>query len=510
MRIEGLAEGRLRGAIHGSGTVTLEVKAAEGGPTLGARVAFGTGGMSGGVVGQALTAFALLYYNQVIGMSPAAVGLALMVSLIFDAVWDPAIGLWSDNTRSRMGRRHPFMYAAIIPASVAFWLLWSAPTGLSESGNFAWLLSALLAVRFFTSLFEVPSIALATELAPGYNTRTGLLSLRYFWAVLGGVLMSILAYQVFLSDRNGGLTNREGFAGYGLAGAAIIGVSLFIASIGTHRTAARFTPPPLVSRSPAALIGEIRSALTNPNFAVIFIAGLFLGISGGLNTGLNMYFNIYFWNLSTDSLTLLTLAGLVGSVIGISLAPAAARRWGKKPVALTLFGLTVVITNLPMVLRLLGILPGNGWPLLVPLLCAETFVVATMGLMVAVIITSMLADVVEDNAVRSGRRSDGLFFAANSVLSKFVTGIGTFGSGLMLVAVGFPRSAAPGQVEQPVMHALAILYLPASVTLAALAIGSLSFFRIDQAKHEENLLRLRSATLADQEDGEPYLAERRD
>ncbi len=486
--------------------MTAERRVTEKGPGLAVRTAFGLGAMSAGVLTQALNTMALLFYNQVIGMSPATVGLALMVSLIFDAFWDPAIGLWSDNTRSRMGRRHPFMYAAIIPAGVTFWLLWSPPVGLSEGGNFAWLLCTLLGVRFFSSLYEVPSTALVPELAPDYNARTNLLGLRYFWGVIGGVLASVLAFQIFLSDRNGGLTSREGFAANGVAGAVIISVTLLISCVGTHQAAARFQHPPATSRRPAALLAEVWSAVTNRNFAAIMIFALFAGTAGGLNAGLTMYFNLYFWSLSTDDLTLLTVAALLASVIGVFLAPAVSRRWGKKRVALALLGTSVFTAVLPMALRLLGVLPGNDWPGLLPLLFVETLIAGAMTLMLLIIVVSMLADVVEDNAVRTGQRSEGLFFAANSLLSKSVSGVGTLGAGLMLTAVNFPRQAAPGQVSQETIHALGFIYLPVALVLSALALASLVFFRIDQAKHEENLSLLRSGALADETIGEPHVS----
>jgi|SRR5215217_153499 len=478
--------------------MAAEDKAATRGPGLAVGTAFGMGAMSAGLLSQALSTLALLFYNQVIGMSPATVGLVLMISLIFDAVWDPAIGLWSDNTRSRIGRRHPFMYAAIIPTGVAFWLLWSPPVGLSEGGNFAWLLTTLLAVRFFSSLYEVPSTALAPELAPDYDARTGLLGLRYFWGVLGAVLISVLAFQVFLSERNGGLGSREGFAANGVAGGVIISVTLLISCLGTHRAAQRFTPPPALSRRLGEVLQEVWSAITNRDFAAIMLSGMFVGTAAGLTTGLTLYFNLYLWGLSTDDLTVLTMAGLIASVIGVFLAPAATKRWGKKPVALALFALSVVTAVMPMTLRLLGVLPGNEWPGLLPLLFVETLFAAAMGLMVLIIMTSMLADVVEDNAVRTGRRSEGLFFAANSILSKAVTGVGTLGAGLMLTAVDFPRHAAPGQVSEGMIHKLGYIYLPVALVLAALSLVALARYRIDRARHEENLSRLQSASLAEQ------------
>lgn len=472
-------------------------------PGFGVSTAFGIGAVSAGVLTQALTSLALLFYNQVVGMSPVAVGLALMISLVCDALWDPAIGLWSDNTRSRIGRRHPFMYAAVIPAGLFFWLLWTPPAGLSEDGAFAWLLTMLLASRFFSSLYEVPSTALAPEMAPDYHARTGLLGLRYFWAVIAAVGMGVLAFQVFLSERRGGVTSREGYAEYGLVGAVIITLTLAASCLGTQRAAAALPAPPAPPLKLPALAAEIRAALTNRNFAAIMFASLFGAISSGLTASLTTYFNLYLWGLSTDQLSLLILPGLVASVVGVALSPVVARRWGKKRSALALFVVSVTASALPMALRLLGVLPGNNWPWLVPLLFVEVMIASTCTLMVMILSTSMLADVVEDNAVRTGARSEGLFFSVNGLLAKSVNGLGTLGAGLMLTVVGFPRNAAPGQVDDAIVHALGFIYLPIALILTILSLIALSRFGIDEATHERNLDRLRSLAADARSTGEP-------
>ncbi|RYF92679.1 MAG: hypothetical protein EON95_11580 [Caulobacteraceae bacterium] len=475
------------------------------GPGFGVATAYGVGAVSAGVLTQALTGLALLFYNQVVGLNPAVVGLALMISLVFDAFWDPAIGLWSDHIRSRMGRRHPFMYAAILPAGLFFWLLWTPPAGLSDAGTFAWLVVMLLAARFFSSLYEVPSTALAPEMAPDYHARTGLLGLRYFWGVVGAVGVSVLAFQVFLSERSGGLTRREGYAEFGLAGAAIIGLTLLISCIGTHRAAAAFAPPPARSMRRSALVAEVKVAFSNPNFLAIMFFSLFFAIAAGLTASLTTYFNLYLWGLSTDALSLLALPGLIASVTAVVLSPIVARRWGKMPSAVVLFALSIVTSVLPMGLRLLGLLPGNDWPWLLPLLFAETTLAATFTLMVMILSTSMLADVVEDNAVKTGHRSEGLFFSVNGLLAKSVAGLGTLGAGLMLTAVDFPRHAAPGMVSQEIVHRLAFLYMPVALVLAVLSLLCLSRFRIDQTAHQHNLDRLRSMAAADEAAGAPHV-----
>lgn len=461
--------------------------------------AIGVGAVSSGLVTQAITALALLFYNQVIGMSATAVGLALMLSLVGDAFWDPAIGLWSDSTRSRLGRRHPFMYASIVPTGLAFWALWNPPAGLSDTANFAWLLGTIMAVRFFTSLYEVPANALIPEIAPDYDKRTGFFSVLFFGGVAGLVLASMLAFQIFLSDRAGGVHNPAGYGRFGLWCGLLISLAFLFATLGTHRQIPYLTHPAEGAggtRMRQAL-SQVAAAFTNRNFLAIMMASLFSGLSTGVSNTLGTYFNVYFWGLSTDQLSGLVLPVLVASIVSVSITPALTRRFDKKRVAILGLGLAMAAGVLPIGLRLLGILPGNDWPWLMTFLLVETFLASMLALTGLIAITSMLADVVEDNAARTGHRSEGLFFSANTLVNKCVTGLGTLLAGAMLTWVHFPANAQPGHISAGLMHQLGLVYVPIALALGAVSLIAINYFRIDRAQHEANLSRLESAALAE-------------
>jgi Na+/melibiose symporter-like transporter len=84
------------------------------------RVVYGIGNLPEGVKTAAFGFFLLFYYNQVLGLSGSLAGVALLVAMCFDAVSDPLVGSWSDFTRSKWGRRHPFMYLAAVPFALCF------------------------------------------------------------------------------------------------------------------------------------------------------------------------------------------------------------------------------------------------------------------------------------------------------------------------------------------------------------------------------------------------------
>lgn len=461
--------------------------------------AIGVGAVASGIAAQAITALALLFYNQVVGMSATAVGLVLMLSLIGDAFWDPAIGLWSDATLSRLGRRHPFMYAAVVPTGIAFWALWNPPADLSDAGNFAYLLVTIMAVRFFSSLYEVPATSLIPEIAPDYDKRTGFVSVLYFGGVSGLVLASLLAFQIFLSDRAGGVHNPAGYGRFGLWCGVVISLSFLFATIGTHRQIPHLANPPEDGNGGKLrrALSQVAAAFSNRNFLAIMIASLFSGLSTGVSNTLTTYFNVYFWGLSTDQLSGLALPILVASIVSVSITPALTRRYDKKRVAMGGLALAATAAVLPIGLRLLGILPGNDWPWLMPFLLGQIFLASVLALTGLIAITSMLADVVEDNAARTGYRSEGLFFSANTLVNKCVTGLGTLLAGAMLTWVSFPADAKPGAFSASLMHKLGVIYVPIALLLGIISLITIHFFRIDRAQHKANLSRLASAAPAE-------------
>jgi Na+/melibiose symporter-like transporter len=107
----------------------------------------------------------------------------------------------------------------------------------------------------------------------------------------------------------------------------------------------------------------------------------------------------------------------------------------------------------------------------------------------------MIADVVEDSARVTGRRSEGLFFSANAFILKAVSGMGILVGGLLLAFVHFPEHANPATLDPQIPKDLALAYFPVTFALYAVALGCLSFYRIDRAKHEDNLRALAAAAL---------------
>lgn len=339
----------------------------------------------------------------------------------------------------------------------------------------------------------MPSAALAPELAPDYNDRTGLFSYRFFFGVIGGLAMNVVLYRIYLSPEAGGILNPEGYGRYGVTAALVMAGSILVSSLGTHSRIPHLIRPVQRKVPTAQVLREVIGTISNPSLIVVMISGLCSGVSTGLSSALSQYFYVELWGLDAKAVGLIAISGVAASFAGVALAAPASKLLGKKKAMLTLFTISVVTGALPQLLRLLGLMPANGSPWIVTILVGDLFVSTTLGITGYIIISSMIADVVEDAAVKTGVRSEGLLFAANGLLNKFTSGFGVFLSGLLLTIVAFPTHAAPGTVGQETMRHLSLLFLPISVGMSALSLIALTFYRIDQDTHERNLATLAQA-----------------
>jgi Na+/melibiose symporter-like transporter len=453
---------------------------------------YGFGSVAYGVKDAGFGALLLIYYNQVVGLPAQLVGTAIMIALIFDAFADPIVGQISDNLRTRWGRRHPFMYASAIPVAVSYFFLWFPPH-LSQGGMFFYLIAMAIIVRTFITMFEIPNSAMIAEVTSDYDQRTSFLSYRYFFGTLGGALMTFATFRLILTPdatHPVGQLNPAGYVRYGLIAAAVMASAILISSLGTHRNIRYFRVPPKRRITLLQTLREMASSLSNPSFVVLMAAALCGTMAIGVSASLLIYFATYFWGLSAAQISIFQIGALLAAVGGVSIATPLSKRLGKRRLGIVLFIAYIVITTLPIGLRLLDLFPANGSPWLLPILFVERAVAYMLGIVVLIMFSSMLTDVVEDNELRTRRRSEGLFFAASSFIAKAISGTGAFIAGQMLAFVDFPQKANPATLDPHIVRDLAYVYLPVITILFTAGMILMSRYRITRESHLENLRKL--------------------
>jgi Na+/melibiose symporter-like transporter len=463
--------------------------------TLSGRTKFfyGLGALALGVRDTGFNGFLLVFYSQVLGLPAALAGLALMLTLLADAVLDPLIGMTSDHWRSRLGRRHPFLYAAIIPAALAHYFLWCPPIALSGMGVFWYLLGASVVARFCISLFEVPFAALAAEFTRDYDDRTALLTYLFVFGWWGGLSLAVLSYAVFFAPTAGdpsGMLHPHGFAVYGVAASLILLASMLAAAIGSHSTIPTLERPPATRPALRQSMASFGALLANRSVASVFIATVLLAAAQGFGNALYNYVQLFFWQLTAPQISILSLAPFVSATLAFLFTARLTAGRDKRNIAVAIVIVAVIGQPLPILLRLADAFPANGARWLMPILAFHSAFETAVWVMFSIVSASMVADLVEDNQRRTAQRSEGALFALRILAQKAVSGLGLFLSGIVLQAIGLTAAARPGHVPQSVLTGLALAYVPIFIALGLASAACLLSYRITRKTHEANLALL--------------------
>ncbi len=470
--------------------------------TVPTKLAYGFGQFAEGVKNACFGVLLFFFYNQVLGVSGALVGIAVAIALAFDAITDPLAGSISDNWRSRYGRRHPFLLAAAIPLGVAFYLLFNPPEGLSEFQLFLWLTVSAVLTRGAMTLYHVPHLSLGAELSDNFIERTTVVAYRYFFSYVGVLVALGLAFGVFFKETEAyprGQFNHPAYSPFALTMSVLMFVSIIATAIGTwHRIPELVQPDPNAPRvSPwgamTRMFGDLVEALKSPSFAWLFVGVLVVFGMVGVDAALNLHMNTFFWELSSSGNFWFFAAGPIGVMVGASFAQRLNARFDKKPSIIFGTGAWTFCQVLPVVLRLVGWFPENGDEVLAPLL---TFIKFVQGVCVAqalITFNSMLADIADEHELRTGRRQEGIFFAAVSFSSKTTTALGNMVAGFALVAIGWPASETvqvAADVPAETIQSLGFVYGPVLSGFVIVCLWCYSKYSIDRKRHQEIVAEL--------------------
>jgi glycoside/pentoside/hexuronide:cation symporter, GPH family len=465
--------------------------------TRGQRFSYGFGAVANGIKNAAFSTYLLLFYNQVLGVPASIVSIAVALTLLVDAVADPFLGRWSDLTRSRIGRRHPFILGSALPTAFFFVLAWFPPDGLTDIQMGVWIFTIASLTRMSISAFEIPSSAMNPELTDDYAERTKLFSLRYWFGYVGTfgfTAFSLAVFFVATPEFERGQLNPEGYVKFAWLGGVLIFVAILVCGLGTLGRLPYLRQRDELGEgaTPPSHLKEMFSAFRNRSFLAIFGFGVFKYTAIGLYAATTLYFGTYVFKLQAGELALLTFDSLVAATLAAPLAPKFSAWFGKRNTSMFMAIAGISLGLSPLMLTYLDLFFRPGDARLLPTL----FVIgAVYGAMIAVSLintSSMLADVVEDHAVRTGQHTAGVFFAASSFMQQCSTGLGILVAGIVLELSQFPTQVDVSQVTVAMQKSLLIHYIPASAGLWIVGSLFLFFYPITETSHRENVERLRS------------------
>jgi Na+/melibiose symporter-like transporter len=381
---------------------------------------WGLGGFGENMANSALASMVNAIYQVGYGLNPVVIGWVLASSRILDALTDPWMGNLTDNTRSRWGRRRPYVVLGAVALAVSFAFLWLPPAGLGPRGIAIYLgLAAFLFYLAFT-VFIIPYSALGLEMVTGYQARTRLFVFRLVPAFLASLLVPTL-YAAARSDLFG---NNE------MVGMRYIGIFIAGVILVTALPAGLFCRERYAHRAQEKirLRDAIRETLGNRPF-VILIGAVLLTFSG-LFCAIIVYSNVNIYYICSGDKD---LAGTIGMHIGITkgigellmlpVFTVLALRFQKHRLAAA----GLVISAAGYLLSLVLFTPEK------PYLLLAAYLPANLGLCACWLLNgSMMADVCDFDELQTGRRREGMFSAVFSICYKGGIALGAlFGSYLL-------------------------------------------------------------------------------
>jgi GPH family glycoside/pentoside/hexuronide:cation symporter len=452
------------------------------------KITWGFGGLADNFMFNTLAALGTLVYVNHFKLSPALAGLALGLPRIFDAITDPLIGNLSDNSKSRFGRRRPFMFFGVLGCVLLLPLLWTLP--MTETAANPWysnvpflyivVVGSLLALAY--TFFVVPYTALGFELTPDYDERTRVVRWRMYIGLFGslaaGWLFRLAADEYWPSLGAGAFWVSVGVA-------AIVLVAGMIPVFGCKEELS------IEKQEPIRFLEAVRYTMTNRPFVILFVAYLTIIValfSAQSIAPLIMHHYVFGGDaikLGNFQGALMTMAVAL-SYISIFLISWISMRTSKRIGMVSGLVLAFAGTALSFVAM------DPRWPWM---LFLSSFL-AFLGLQGCwLMVDSMTADVCDDDELRTGRRREGMFSAVKGFALKAAQGL-TFGiGGYMATAAGYdPQIVERAGLDENTAWKMKAALVGFQCAGLLLAIAIMWLYPITRQRAEETQRKLREAS----------------
>ncbi len=419
----------------------------------------------------------LIMFNYM-GVSPILLGYVFAISRLWDTITDPLMGYLSDRTRSRFGRRKPYILIGAVLSAFSFWLIWMFPEGKSQMWYFWYLTATCLLYYTSTTLFCVPYISMGYELSSDYNERTRLMGYRSLFVNCGAF---ILPWMYWFTERSWFDNPLQGMRYLSV----ISGVIFILFALGpllltpTHPSDREEERPTPGNSAPCERVGlmDIFTAFRVKPFMILVavlglsVFGLFLVLSFGLNL-------LIYYGCGGDKEFASRLSGIGGLVsagsciAAIPLVNFVAKKIGKSR-ALMVFLLLGALGNLSILVLITPEMPYLS--IIQPILGAVG--VSAMW----ILISAMVSDSCDYDELYNHRRREGIFGAIISWTCKLGYVLCSIGGGYFLVWSGFELELGGEQLPETFLNMrLMMSCIPATGLI--LAAGMLFFYPLSRER----------------------------
>jgi len=455
---------------------------------------YGTGAFVNNLLAAAIGGMVIVL-NLGLGMNPALVGLLGAIPRITDAITDPLVGYLSDHTRSRWGRRRPWIFIGAIAVGIVYALLWQLPIGRSEAFYFWFFLIGSFVFYLAYTIFATPWVALGFELTPDYHERTRLMGVQNFLGQLAYVVspwfLWIMTYEGWFDDQISGAAGLAIMIGVVAAALGVLPAIFLRERFVATSEEASDEPKRTVMDGVRDFGKGLLATVSSPPFLKL-CAATFLVFNGFILIASFQFYVIIYYVFGGDQALGAEYAGYAGTLGAVStfaiipLITWLATKIGKRRA----FFVSTGVSMLGYGLKFFTYSPE--YPLLV-LIPAPLMAFGLGGLFT--LMGSMIADVVDLDELTTHERREGMFGSLYWWVVKVGMAAALAGGGYMLNATGFDVELGGNQAEQTIfLMRLADAFVP--FMASAIAIWAVWSYKIteDTAREVREKLEARRGT----------------
>ena len=394
-------------------------------PTL-TKIIYGFGDIGFSMTGTIIAAYFPIFLTDVIGIAPAMAAIALFIGKSWDYINDPLIGHISDRTRTRWGRRRPFLLFGALPYGAAFAFLWWKPPLETQTALLVFYTFMFVLYDAAGTFVGMPYFSLTPELTEDYDERTSLTGYRMFFSILGGLISFVVPMMIIgqMSPGNAANVFRMGLI-FGLAAA----LPLLLVFFGTRER------PYFISLSRPGLCSSLKAAFKNRPFVFSAIVYLFTWTSMHIIEANLLYYIKYVVRRENMSEVIMGTI-FVTAILSLPLWDWVSKKFNKRMAYI--YGITFWA-----VVQIMLITVTAASPLFYLLsLC----VLAGLGVGAAHVLPwAMIPDAIEVDELKTGERHEGMFYSLVTLLGKVTTSIAV----PLTLAVLDLSGYIPNAAEQP-------------------------------------------------------------
>jgi glycoside/pentoside/hexuronide:cation symporter, GPH family len=394
-------------------SVTLSIKE---------KVGYALGDTAANFIFQTMVMFQLAFYTDTFGITAAAAGTLLVVVRVWDAVFDPVMGVVADRTNTRWGKFRPWILWTAVPFGIMGFLTFVTPD-LSPSGKLIYAYATYIVLMMVYSANNLPYSALSGVMTGDLGERTSLSSYRFVFAMLAQLVIQGLALPMVLYFGQG-----SSALGYQITMGIFSTLAVIFFFITFATTKERIQPAPGQKATVRQHFGDL---LKNGPWLAMFILTLILFITLSMRGSAVLYYFRYYVG-DESFFSMFNVLGTSATIIGIFFSKRMALRFGKRNVFIGgLIGTTVFTA-------VFAFLPPSAVPMM---FAAEILRQFVYGFTIP-LLWAMMADVADFSEWKNNRRATGIVFSAIVFALKAGLGFGGAITGYMLALYGYVPNVA--------------------------------------------------------------------